>query len=58
MNKIDEDGFIGNITIESAGRISKKRLQAYRCLFYGKLVSEEPDQQRFYYGWFKRATTI
>ena len=58
MNKIEEDGVIGEITIGSAGRISKRRLQAYRCLFYGKLVSEEPDQQRFYYGWFKRATTI
>ena len=48
MNKIEEDGVIGEITIENAGRISKERLQAYRCLFYGKLVSEEPEQERFY----------
>ena len=58
MNKIEEDGVIGEITIENAGRISKRRLQAYRCLFYGRLVAEEPDQERFYYGWFRRATTI
>jgi lysozyme family protein len=57
MNKIEEDGVIGKITIENAGRISKRRLQAYRCLFYGRLVSEEPDQERFYFGWYKRATT-
>ena len=58
VNKIEEDGLIGKITIENAGKVSKKRLQAYRCLFYGKLVTKNPDQQRFYYGWFKRATTI
>ena len=57
VNKIKEDGVIGNITIENSGRISKKRLQAYRCLFYGKLVNKKPEQERFYYGWFKRATT-
>jgi len=57
MNKIEEDGVIGEITIENAGRISKRRLQAYRCLFYGRLVSEEPEQERFYFGWYKRATT-
>jgi lysozyme family protein len=55
--KIEEDGVIGEITIENAGRISKRRLQAYRCLFYGRLVSEEPEQERFYYGWYRRATT-
>ena len=58
VNKIKEDGVIGNITIENAGRVSKKRLQAYRCLFYGKLVVQKPDQERFYYGWYKRATDI
>ena len=57
MNKIEEDGVIGEITIENAGRISKRRLQAYRCLFYGRLVSEEPDQERFYFGCYKGATT-
>jgi lysozyme family protein len=57
MNKIEEDGVIGEITIENAARISKRRLQAYRCLFYGRLVSEEPEQERFYFGWYKRATT-
>lgn len=55
--KIKEDGLIGSQTIENAVRVSKKRLQAYRCLYYGKLVSIRPEQERFYYGWWKRATT-
>ncbi len=54
---IAQDGIIGSITIKSAVNVSKRRLQAYRCLFYSKIVNEEPSQERFYYGWFKRATT-
>ena len=54
---IAQDGIIGSITIKSAVNVSKQRLQAYRCLFYSKIVNEEPSQERFYYGWFKRATT-
>jgi|TARA_R100000900_G_scaffold125970_1_gene100524 lysozyme family protein len=54
---IAQDGIIGSITIKSAVNVSKQRLQAYRCLFYSKIVNEEPSQKRFYYGWFKRATT-
>ena len=58
IKKIQEDGVIGKITLENAGKVSKKRLQAYRCLFYGKIITDNPEQERFYYGWFKRATSI
>ena len=56
--RIDEDGLIGPETINSANKLSKKRLQAYRCHFYSKIVIAEPTQKRFYYGWFKRATSV
>lgn len=56
--RIDEDGIIGKITIQHSHKVSKKRLQAFRCLFYGELVNQKPDQKRFYYGWFKRAINI
>tara|TARA_R110002020_G_scaffold9501_4_gene37244 strand:+ start:15378 stop:15851 length:474 start_codon:yes stop_codon:yes gene_type:complete len=52
------DGHIGPKTIQSSHRASKQRIQAYRCLFYGKIVENNPDQKRFYYGWFKRAINI
>ena len=55
---LSNNGVIGEITIDNAGRVSKRRLQAYRCLFYSKLISEDPDQERFFYGWFKRAISI
>lgn len=56
--KIEEDGVIGSITINSAVKVSKKRLQAYRCKFYANLVSMRPSQEKFYYGWFKRAIEV
>ena len=56
--KIDVDGRIGPQTIQHSSKVTKQRLQAYRCLFYGKLVLNKPDQERFYYGWYKRATKV
>jgi lysozyme family protein len=56
--RIDVDGIIGEQTIKYSNKISKRRLQSYRCLFYGKLIVQKPDQERFYYGWFKRAISI
>jgi lysozyme family protein len=58
LTKIAVDGRIGPNTIKYSNRVSKRRLQAYRCLFYGKLVTKKPDQERFYYGWFKRAIEV
>lgn len=56
--KLAVDGQIGPQTIQSSHRASKQRIQAYRCLFYGRIVENNPDQKRFYYGWFKRAINI
>lgn len=52
------DGQIGPKTIQGAHRASKKRIQAFRCLFYGRIIENNPDQKKFYYGWFKRAISI
>ena len=57
-SKIQVDGRIGKTTIKGASVVSKSRLQAYRCLFYGKIVSKQPEQERFYYGWYKRAISV
>lgn len=55
---IDIDGKIGPKTIQSSAMLEKGRLQAYRCLYYANLVKKEPSQERFYYGWFKRAIEV
>ena len=58
MTKIAEDGIIGKETIGNAHRIKKRRLQAFRCLYYSKVVLGNPTQYKFYYGWYKRATKV
>lgn len=54
-NKITVDGRIGTQTIEAAKSLSQQRLCAYRIKYYADLVSKNPTQEKFYYGWFKRA---
>lgn len=56
--KIAVDGNIGPVTIKHSYKLKKQRLQAYRCKFYSRLVEKKPDQERFYYGWFKRAIEV
>ena len=58
LTRIAEDGIIGPQTIQHSHKVSKRRLQSFRCLFYGKIVIDKPKQKKFYYGWFKRAINI
>ena len=57
-DKIAVDGIIGSQTIGNANKVSKRRLQAYRCLYYSNIVLRDPSQERFYYGWWKRAQRV
>lgn len=52
---IEVDGVIGPKTIQAAQSLSCKRFVAYRIKFYGKLIQLKPEQEKFYYGWFKRS---
>ena len=54
-SKLDVDGRIGMLTITASKRLTLDRLVAYQVLYYAQLVTRKPDQERFYFGWFKRA---
>jgi|TARA_R100001530_G_C4320695_1_gene155657 lysozyme family protein len=51
------DGRIGNLTIKATRYLGVDRLKAYILLNYAKLVLKNPSQERFWYGWYKRALT-
>ena len=51
---IQEDGKIGPNTIKNAQSLSVERFTAYRIKFYCKLVDAKPEQEKFFYGWYKR----
>ena len=52
---IKEDGKIGAATISACKKLESDRFVSYRILFYSLLISENPTQEKFWYGWYKRA---
>jgi lysozyme family protein len=58
--KLEVDGGLGPATI---GAIKKhkpelERVRSYRVLHYANLVFKKPEQERFWFGWFKRALGV
>tara|TARA_R100000781_G_scaffold113250_1_gene81397 strand:- start:585 stop:1061 length:477 start_codon:yes stop_codon:yes gene_type:complete len=53
--KLSVDGRIGRNTIRESKRITKLRFQAFRALFYSQIVNKNQSQEKYWYGWFKRA---
>ena len=56
--KIDIDGGLGPATIKALEGVEKERVQAYRVKYYTDLVNSKPEQERFFYGWFKRSIEV
>ena len=57
-NKIDVDGGIGPATLKAIQNLSVDRVRAYRVLRFANIVNKKPEQERFWYGWYKRATEV
>lgn len=48
------DGRIGPKTIRNAKTLGKERLKAYRLLRFARIVIKRPEQEKYWYGWYKR----
>ena len=57
-NKIDVDGGIGPATLKAIQNVELERVRAYRVLRFANLVIKKPEQERFWFGWYKRATEV
>ena len=57
-NKIDVDGGIGPATLKAIQNLELERGRAYRVLRFANLVIKKPEQERFWFGWYKRATEV
>lgn len=55
---IKVDGIIGPNTIGAAAHIDVGRVIAYRCLFFAEIIQKDASQERFWYGWFRRAVNF
>ena len=57
-NKIKVDGGIGPNTLKAIQNISLDRVRAYRVLRFANIVIVKPNQEKFWVGWFRRATEV
>ena len=57
-NKIDVDGGIGPATLKAIQNLSIDRVRAYRVLRFANIVNKKPEQERFWFGWYRRATEV
>ena len=57
-NKIGVDGGIGPATLKSIRNLSIDRVRAYRVLRFANIVNKKPEQERFWVGWYRRATEV
>ena len=61
VTNIVPDGFIGHMTIDAADKCGKaiiKDLLNERRIFYSKIVTLHPDQEKFLKGWLTRVDKL
>ena len=56
--RINVDGGMGPATIKALKGVEVDRVRAYRVKFYVDLITTKPEQEKFYYGWYKRSTEV
>ena len=55
---IEVDGGLGTNTFEAIQDLEVERVRAYRVKYYVDLVNKKPEQEKFYFGWFRRSLQV
>ena len=55
---IDVDGGLGPATIGALKGVELDRVRAFRVKYYVDLITAKPEQEKFFLGWFRRATEV
>ena len=55
---IDVDGGLGPMTIGALKGVELDRVRAFRVKYYVDLITARPEQEKFFLGWFRRATEV
>ena len=58
--KLTIDGGLGPATLGAIEKYKPElaRVRSYRVLHYANLVFKKPEQERFWFGWFRRALEV
>ena len=57
-HNIKVDGGIGPNTIKAIQNVETDRVRAYRVLKFARIVIKKPTQEKFWLGWFRRASDV
>tara|TARA_Y100001970_G_scaffold293018_1_gene437231 strand:+ start:1456 stop:1932 length:477 start_codon:yes stop_codon:yes gene_type:complete len=57
-HNIEVDGGIGPATIKAIQNVETDRVRAYRVLKFARIVIKRPTQEKFWLGWFRRASEV
>ena len=49
---------MGPATLNAIQKLEIERARAYRVLRFATIVTKKPEQERFWFGWFKRAVKV
>ena len=55
---LDVDGGMGPATLNALNGIGVERVRAYRVKYYVDLINAKPEQEKFYFGWFRRSISV
>ena len=55
---IEIDGGLGPMTIGALKGVELDRVRAFRVKYYVDLITAKPEQEKFFLGWFRRATEV
>ena len=56
--EIDVDGRIGPATLGACRNLEPERLRAYRILKFANIVIKKRSQEKYWFGWFRRALKV
>ena len=57
-DKIVVDGKVGPATLAAVSKVEEDRLRSNRILYYAKVVFKKPEQEKFWFGWFRRSLEV
>tara|TARA_R100000908_G_C3756416_1_gene151184 strand:- start:7380 stop:7862 length:483 start_codon:yes stop_codon:yes gene_type:complete len=55
---LELDGRVGPKTLKAVKNLEADRLRAYRVLKFAEIVVKKPTQEKYWFGWFRRALDV
>ncbi len=55
---LELDGRVGPKTLKAVKNLEADRLRAYRVLKFAEIVVKKPKQEKYWFGWYRRALDV